>query len=72
MVPGLSHVLISDDPALVARLMLDFLNTTHGAPVAALMIRRRWDRDSLAPGSEGYASSTRLHSEARGRHGGHP
>ena len=29
--PGLSHVPISDDPALVARLMVDFLNTTSGA-----------------------------------------
>jgi pimeloyl-ACP methyl ester carboxylesterase len=27
--PGLSHVPISDDPALVARLMLDFLNTAE-------------------------------------------
>jgi pimeloyl-ACP methyl ester carboxylesterase len=29
--PGLSHVPISDDPALVARLMVDFLNTTSEA-----------------------------------------
>jgi pimeloyl-ACP methyl ester carboxylesterase len=27
--PGLSHVPISDDPALVARLMLDFLKTAE-------------------------------------------
>ena len=29
--PGLSHVPISDDPALVARHMLDFVNATEGA-----------------------------------------
>jgi pimeloyl-ACP methyl ester carboxylesterase len=30
--PGLSHVPISDDPALVGRLMLDFLHATNEAP----------------------------------------
>ena len=29
--PGLSHVPISDDPALVGRLMLDFVNEAEGA-----------------------------------------
>jgi hypothetical protein len=34
--PGLSHVPISDDPALVGRLIRQFLDDTEGTPQAAV------------------------------------